>query len=131
MPIRNAEILDGHSRHQEVFEDAVLDYVHVLGGGAFVVIVIGAGEFHSSDLVTGRIVNHAEKFWQNLLADFLGEGLALFFVALAVAFEAVAEDFVEEYGRVAAAEQRGAVVRFRQRSEERRVGKECRSRWSP
>src|SRR5689334_982611 len=62
------------------------------------------------------IVHHAEKFWQNFLADFLGESLAFFFVALAVAFQAVAQDFVEKHGGGAAAEKSGAVVGFGHRS---------------
>ena len=46
---------------------------------------------------------------QNGFAEELGEGLALFVAALALAFQAMAEDFVEEDGRGAAAEDGGAV----------------------
>ena len=49
------------------------------------------------------------KDGQDRLAEELGEGLALLVAALALAFEAVAEDFVEEDGGGAAAEDGGAV----------------------
>ncbi len=57
----------------------------------------------------GGVVGDAEEGGQDLLAEELGEGLAFVVAALALAFEAVAEDFVEEDGGGAAAEDGGAV----------------------
>ncbi len=62
--------------------------------------------------MNGGIVGDAEKLGENFLANFFGEGLSLFFVALAMAFEAMAEDFVEKNGGSASAEKRGTVVRL-------------------
>ena len=60
--IRNAEILDGHAGHKKIFQHSVFDDLHALCRGAFVVVVVGAGEFHAAHFVNGGIVHHAEKF---------------------------------------------------------------------
>src|SRR5690242_6601425 len=88
----------------------------MLGGGAFVVVVVGAGKFYACNFVDCRIVNDAEEFWQNFLADLFGEGLAFFFVALAVTFQAMAEDLMKKHGGSAAAEKSGTVVGLSHRS---------------
>ncbi len=56
------------------------------------------------------VVRDAEKFRQHFLVDFLGEGLSFIFIALAMTFEAMAEDFMEEDRSSASAKKRGAVV---------------------
>ena len=57
--------------------------------------------------MNGGIVGNAEKFWEDFLVDLFGEGLSFIFIALAVAFEAMAEYFVEEDGGGASAKQAG------------------------
>src|SRR5215470_7908086 len=98
MPVRLLEILDGHSRHQKVSQHAILDDFDSLRWSAFVIVFVIAGEFSAIQLAQAGIVGDAQKFWQYLLANLLSEGLAFLFVALPVAFEAMAEHFVKENG---------------------------------
>jgi len=90
------EVFDGHAGHQETFENAVLNHIHALRRCAFVIERIGAGEFHTADFLNRRVVGNTQEFWQHFLPDFLREGLALFFIFLAMAFQAVAQHFVKE-----------------------------------
>ena len=78
-------------------------------GLAFVVKVVVAAERGAVEGGKRGVVGDAEELGQNRLAEQLGEGLALFVAALALAFEAMAEDFVEEDCGGAAAEDRRSV----------------------
>ena len=73
---------------------------------AFVVVIVPAVEIDAADLAAGGVEDHAEEIGQHLGADALGERLAFAFVLLAVAFDAVAEDLVEEDAGGAAGEDR-------------------------
>ncbi len=107
--VGGGEAGDGEARHEEGVEDAVLDEVDAAGGLAFVVVAVVAAEGDAVEGGEGGVVGDAEEGGQDLLAEELGEGLAFVVAALALAFEAVAEDFVEEDGGGAAAEDGGAV----------------------
>ena len=65
---------------------------------------IPAGKLHARQLRQRRIINHAEKFRQDALLDFLRERLALFVAALPLALQPVAKHFVEQHRRRAARE---------------------------
>ena len=65
---------------------------------------IPAGKLHARQLRQRRIINHAEKFRQDALLDFLGERLALFVAALPLALQPVAKHFVEQHRRRPAGE---------------------------
>ena len=105
----SGEAGDGQARHQEGVEDAVLDEIDAARRLAFVVVAIVAAEGDAVEGGEGGIVGDAEEGGQDLLAEQLGEGLAFVVAALTLAFEAVAEDLVEEDGGGAAAEDRRAV----------------------
>ena len=96
MPVRLFEALDGRARHQERLQNAL---VHRRDGtplDAFIVVVVPAVQIDAADLAARGVEDHAEEIGQHLGADALGEGLAFAFVLLAVAFDAMAEDLVEE-----------------------------------
>ena len=63
----------------------------------------------------GRVEGDRQEIRQNLLADFLREGLAFAFIFLSVAFDAMAEDLVEENARRAAGKNGGADKRLSDR----------------
>ena len=69
-------------------------------------------------IVTGG----ARGIGKEIVLDFLKKGAEVFYIDLAEG------EFVPEMKE--AAQSGGSVVNWK-RSEERRVGKECRSRWSP
>jgi len=108
--VGNAEIFDGHTRHQEILEHAILDDFDALRGRAFVVVIVGARELHTGELANGGSSATLKKFRQHFLVDLLGESLSLVFIALAMTFEAMAEHFVEEDRQRAPAEEGRAVV---------------------
>ena len=96
MSVRLRKALDGRARHQERPEHAL---VHGRDGArlhAFVVVVVPAVEIDAYGLAARGVEDHAEEAGQHIRADALGERLAFAFVLLAVAFDAVAEDLVEE-----------------------------------
>ena len=74
--------------------------------------MIPAGENGAVQFALGRIIGDAQEFGKHDLIHFFREGLAFVFAALAMAFEAMAENFVEENGGGAAGEKRGAVERL-------------------
>jgi len=115
MAIRLAEIFDGHPRHQKILQHPVFDHFYSLRRFALVVKVIRAGQLDSSNLVHSRVVDHAQEFRQHFLADFLRECLSFFFIALPVAFQSVAQHFMEKDRRRAPAQYRRSIVRLRHR----------------
>ncbi len=107
--VGGGEAGDGEAGHEEGFEDAVVDEVDAAGGLAFVVVAVVAAEGVAVEVGEGGVVGDGEEGGQDLLAELLGEGLAFGVAALALAFETVAEDFVEEDGGGATGEDGGAV----------------------
>ena len=96
MPVGLLEALDGRARHQERLQNAL---VHRRDGtplDAFVVEFVPAVEIDAADLAARGVEDHAEEVGQHLVANALGECLAFALVLLAVSFDAVAEDFMEE-----------------------------------
>ena len=59
-------------------------------------------------LFQGRIESDGKEIGQNFFADAFGEGLAFGFVLLPMAFDAMAEDLVEEDAGRAAGKDRGS-----------------------
>ncbi len=116
MAVGGAEAGDGQARHEEGLEHAVLNEVDALGFLAFVVVLVAAAEPGVAEFADRGIVGDGKKIGQNRLADVLGEGLALFVAALALALEAMAEDFVEEDGGGATGENGRAVEWLSDRS---------------
>ena len=106
------ETCDGHAGHQKISENSVVDRDDFLRRNSFVVVCIGAGELCSVELCQRGIVDDRQERGQNLLADFLGEGLALAFVTLAMAFQAMPENLVEKHSGRAARKHRRAHVRL-------------------
>ncbi len=96
--VGGGEAGDGEAGHEEGFEDAVVDEVDAAGDLALVVVAVVAAEGVAVELGEGGVVGDGEEGGQDLLAELLGEGLAFGVAALALAFETVAEDFVEEDG---------------------------------
>ena len=76
---------------------------------AFVVVLVAAAEPGVAEGGDGGVVGDGEEAGQDIFAEVLGEGLALLVAALALAFKAVAEHFVEEDRGGAAGEDGGAV----------------------
>ena len=107
--VRGGEGFDGLAGHEEGVEDAVLDEVDAARGLALVVDGVVAGERVAVEGGEGGVVGDGEEGGEDGLAEELGEGLALLVAALALAFEAMAEDLVEEDGGGAAGEDGWAV----------------------
>ena len=74
--------------------------------------VVGTGQFHTVQFFHRGIVHDGEKRGQHLLSDFFREGLAFAFVALAMAFEPMSENFVEEHGGGAPGKHRRSSIRL-------------------
>ena len=113
---------DGQARHEEGFEDAVLNELDALGFLAFVVVGVAAAEPGSAEGGAGGVVGDGEEAGQYVFAELLGKGLAFVVAALALAFETVAEHLMKEDGGGAAGEDGGAIEglgdgRFAQRFE--------------
>src|ERR1700691_5053931 len=89
--IGRAEARDRQARHEEGFEHTVLNEIDALSLLAFVVVLVAAAEPDFAESRDGGVVGDGEKVWQHVFADVLGEGLAFFVAALALALEAVAE----------------------------------------
>src|SRR5690606_15091426 len=109
------ESLYWRARHQEILEYAVLDDGDRSGLDAFVVIAIETAQELPIEVTDRRVVIDIDKVGEDLLADFLGEGLAFEFGLLAMAFDAVAEDFVKRHAGSAIHQNRRPDVRFGQR----------------
>jgi hypothetical protein len=97
-------IRDRRAGHQEGLENSLFDQRNLARADAFVVEAVPAVQILAGRAVQRRVERHAEKFGQHAFADALGEGLAVGFVLLPVAFDAVAENFVEENAGRASAE---------------------------
>src|SRR5256885_16762262 len=78
----------------------------------------------SSDLQQAAVGQAGERIVEGQAANFLFGGLALALVLQDQQAALVQQHAADGYGA------RAAVAAY-ERSEERRVGKECRSRWSP
>src|SRR5262245_59880294 len=115
--MRDAE--DRRTRHQKGFQDAAVDQLDRAGYDAFVVVTIEAVEIDAADLPAGGIEDHAQKIGKHRAVDALGEGLAFILVLLAMAFDAVSEDLVEEDAGGAAGEDGGSDERIDDRSFEK------------
>jgi hypothetical protein len=109
MAVAGGDAGDGKARHEEGLEDAVFDEVDAASLLAFVVVFVVAAEGGSVEVFEGGVVGDADEAGKDGLAEELGEGLALFVAALALAFKAVAEDLVEEDGGGASAKDGRAV----------------------
>ena len=90
------EALDRGARHQECLQNPVIHGRDALPGNAFVVVGVPAIQVDSLRLAQSGIEDDTEKVRQHARAQALGEGLAFALIFLAVAFDAVSEDFVEE-----------------------------------
>ena len=82
MSVGTGEIFDGHATHEEIFEDTVFDDFDALGGNAFVVVAVEAGEIDAGESAEGGIVGDGEEVGENFFVDLFGEGLAFFATAL-------------------------------------------------
>ena len=112
-PLDGLKLAMGRRDMRKVFKHAVLNEIDALGFLAFVVVGVAAAEpVFGRRSAQGGVVGDGEEAGQNVFADIFGEGLAFFVAALALAFEAVAEDFVEEDGGGASGENGGAVERL-------------------
>ena len=96
MAIRVAEIRDRHPRHQKTLQHAVLDRHYALRRNALVIEIVRPRQTDPVQFFQCRIVRHAQKFRQNFLVYLFCKRLALALILLAMAFEPVAEYFVEE-----------------------------------
>jgi len=90
---------DGRTRHQKVLEDAVVKHHHPLPFHPFVVEVVKARQFRRAQALQGGIGNNGEVFREKLLPYHFLERLPFVFVLLPMAFNTVAEHFVEENPR--------------------------------
>src|SRR6185437_4578467 len=87
---------DGRARHQEGFESALVDDGDRAGLDAFVIVFVPAVEIDAGDFAARGVEDDGEEIGEYLAVDALGEGLAFALILLAVAFDAVSEDLVEE-----------------------------------
>jgi hypothetical protein len=104
--VRLAETRNRRARHEERLQHAVFDGGRWPRLHSFVVVIVPAVKVLARRGVPRGIENHRQETGQHLGADALGEGLPLVFILLAVAFDAMAEDFVKEHARRAAGENR-------------------------
>src|SRR6266851_4099408 len=94
------------SRHLETLQHTVIHQRHALRRHPFIVELVVAQKVLLPELFHRRIVSNAQKFRQDLLADFFRKRLPFGHVFLTVAFGAMAKDFVEKYRRCAPRQQR-------------------------
>ena len=106
MPVGAIEAANGGTRHQERLQHAFVDHRDGPRFDALIVVVVPAVQIHRADFAARGIEDHREEVRQDFCADALGERLALAFVFLAVAFDAVSEDLVEEHARRASGKNR-------------------------
>src|SRR5713101_6139751 len=115
MAVRMIESLDRGARHQETLENSVIHGVDALPGNAFVVVGVPAIQVDALPLTQARIEHYREKFRQHAGVKALGKGLAFAFILLAVAFDPVSENLVEENAGGAAGENGRAEERLHNR----------------
>jgi hypothetical protein len=90
---------NGRAREKEVSEYSVFDDIDRTGFHAFIIIKVVAVEVRSHNFLSGWIVDDGNEVGQNRFANLFGESLAFVFILLALAFNAMSEDFVEENSR--------------------------------
>src|SRR5260221_11639801 len=109
------EAVDRRARHQKTAQHPVLDCFDGLSENAFIVVCVPAIQVYASGALEGWIESHRKEVGQNLLANALGESLAFGLVLLAVAFDAVPENFMKEHARCPAGKNGGARAKTRPR----------------
>src|SRR5207248_3065374 len=114
--VGRAEILDRHARHQKFAQHALVNDFHFARTYAFTVKLIRTVQLRAVESALRGIINHAEESWQDLLIELLGERLAFFHTALALALNAMSKHFVKKYCGGASGEQRRTVIRLNHRS---------------
>src|ERR1700719_5375232 len=98
MAVGMAEIRDRHARHQKILQHAILYRDDALRRNPLVVKVIRSSEFRAVEFFQRRIVRDAEKLRQHFLIHFFRERLPLALILLAMAYEPVAQNLMEENG---------------------------------
>ena len=97
--VRGREVLYRQTSHDKVLQHPVFDDFDARRWDSFIVVAIPAGQFRARERAQGGVVGHTEKIRQNFFTDLLGECLAFLAPPLALSFDAMAENFVEEHGR--------------------------------
>src|SRR5260370_34225681 len=87
------------SRHLETLQHTVIHQRHALRRHPFIVELAVAQKVLLPELFHRRIVSEAQKFRQDLLADFFRKRLSLGHIFLTMAYAALAKNFVEKYRR--------------------------------
>ena len=102
MAVRMIEAFDGRTRHQERLQNSVFNRHHAPRRDSLVVVAIRTVQVDTLKSLQRGIEHHAEKRRQHGLSDFSRKRPRIVGVTLAIAFDAVAEDLVEEHARRAA-----------------------------
>ncbi len=115
MAIRLGESFHWFARHEKRLENSIFDEDRFGGGDTLVVEAIETAQVDVVEECHAGVIVDADKGGEDGLSDFLFERLAFSDILLAVTFDAVAEDFVEENGARAVAQDGGADIRLSQR----------------
>ncbi len=97
VPVGMIHALNRRTRHQERFQNSVLHHRHGPGLDAFIVVRVVTVQIDAAKRFARRIEYHGQETRQNRRAHRLGESLSLAFVLLAMSFDAMAENLMEEY----------------------------------
>src|SRR5690349_2940969 len=106
------EAFDGGPGHRECLENTVLNRLDGLAAYAFIIIFVIAVEVGSGGAFQSRIEGDGQEVGEDFFADTFRKSLAFGFVFLAVSFDAMAEDLVEENTRSPSGEDGGSDKRL-------------------